>query len=179
MKAELQKSKSNLVIDHENLDHITVPNLKRKVGSLRQARALLLEEEFSAIVFLSVLEEANEIETFVKGVRLHPKLANIQIFCEYGLLLALPKDLDLISFEESEVSEDEPEDEINESHDILNSDGELFASISSSDKLSILEEFKKFSAKGIVRLELSGEQVGSKEELFQQYLKLLREEFNS
>lgn len=177
--------KSLLVIDHEKLSELDLPNFKKKVTTLKEARQALLLDEYNAIVFLSVLEEANDIETFLNGVRQHPKLSTLPVFCEYGLMLALPKNLGLIGFEETSLEEEEEDDEdvFNEEISFDLSEGQPNKS-EPKQKLStetiefFFEDFKDRTAKALVLLEKDNDSYSSKDEMKEVYLSILRRELS-
>lgn len=191
MLPDIKHVKSVLVVDHEDIGDIKFANQKKKAASLKDARRLLLEDNFEAIIFLSLLEEANEIETFVKGLRAHPKLSAMPIFCEYGLMLALPKDLGLIAFEESSLSEDEEDsgledDVFNELIETEFGEASIKGDVSRNNersldsKIELISEFKDKTAKALVLLELNLEKGldkgQSREDFVSYYLGLLRQE---
>jgi hypothetical protein len=183
-KDNILNTRDCLVIDHEDIGDFKIPGQKRKVSTLKNARTLLLEEDFKSIVFLSLLEEANEVEIFVKGVRSHPKLSSMPIFCEYGLYLALPKDLGLLGFEENELNSEENEEELDENFEIDQDIDKnlLLQNLSSGsvkiDKLDKIEDLKKISAKALVLLELNSNLEMSKKDLISEYMSLLKRELD-
>jgi len=185
---QLKDFNSILVIDFDNSGEVNFPNLKKKVANLKDARLALLDDDFKAIAFFSLIEEADEIETFISGLRAHPTLSELPLFCEYALSLALPKELNLISFEESSLEEDVDEDfdsiEANfeesqfsdpTSNSEILEDGTA-EKLSDSQKLELIVELKDKSAKALVMLEYSEKKSLTKKQIVQEYMSYLTSE---
>lgn len=164
-----------LVVDHEFLNDVEIPGQKIRVKTLKDARRALLEDSFNAIIFLSLLEESNEIEAFVEGVRSHPKLKSLPVYCEHGLTLALPKELGLIPFQEGIF------DEVystSEDIDEIFSEDEALSSKMKVDPEIFLNQLTDASAKALVVFELNMQESKSKDELLEEYLLLLKSEMS-